>query len=134
MVVVVVLVGLTEIPPQVRPPLHDHCIAGLVWWASFWSPTAIAINFVIIAFYLLIASLIAYQLVRTVKVEREERIAASRMVYYLGVGTILMVSFVASSRRSHELTSPKDPRCAVLDPGIQAHRCRENIANRSRSP
>lgn len=91
-VVVVTLLAVTWIPSQVDPARYDKCIASLVWWAAPWSRIAIVINALLILVYVFVAALIAFQLFRTVEVDREERIAASRMVYYLGVGVILMVS------------------------------------------
>ena len=68
------------------------CLGSLIWWASFWADFGVVINSVIIGLYVLTASIIAIQLYRTAELAREERIAASRTVYYLAVGTILMVS------------------------------------------
>lgn len=56
----------------------------------------------LVTLYVLIAGVIAYQLFRTVKIERDERIAASRMVYYLVVGIVLMVSYLQEDESSQD--------------------------------
>lgn len=45
-----------------------------------------------IGLFALTGIVITIQLFRTIEIEREERIAASRVVYYLLVGVIVMVS------------------------------------------
>ena len=45
----------------------------------------------LIALYIVLAILIAVQLVKTMQVDRDERIAATRVVYYLVVSTWIMV-------------------------------------------
>lgn len=56
-----------------------------------WADIALFLNSTLLLLYLLTGSLIAYQLWRTAKIDRNERIAASRTVYYLAIGVILMV-------------------------------------------
>lgn len=97
-----VLLAFTEIPPQVRPPRHTHCLASLIWWASFWARAGVVINTMLVTLYVLVAGVIAYQLFRTVKIERDERIAASRMVYYLVVGIVLMVRCLLEDESSQD--------------------------------
>jgi len=56
-----------------------------------WADIALFLNSTLLFVYLLAGFLIAYQLSRTAKIDRNERIAASRTVYYLAIGVILMV-------------------------------------------
>ena len=87
-----ILILLTWIPSHIHHVKHeDTCVASLIWFAApFWS-FGIIFNSVIIFALLVTALVISYQLYKTLKVSREERIAASRTVYYLVVGAILMV-------------------------------------------
>jgi hypothetical protein len=82
---------LTWIPSRLRPFTMEKCVASLIWWAAPWSDIGIFIASVLIGLYIITAVAIAYQLFRTPTLDREERIAASRTVYYLAVGTIMMV-------------------------------------------
>lgn len=82
----------TWVPSQVYKNPKDDCTTNLVSWAMPWADVALFLNSVLLLFYLLAGFLIAYQLSRTAKIERNERIAASRTVYYLAIGVLLMVS------------------------------------------
>jgi hypothetical protein len=86
------MLGITAIAPIVRPRQLDRCLASLLLWAAPWSDFAIIITSTLIFFYIVIGITLAIQLVRTVKLAREERIAASRIVYYLAVGVAVFVS------------------------------------------
>ncbi|KAL9107538.1 MAG: hypothetical protein Q9227_007538 [Pyrenula ochraceoflavens] len=88
--IVVILLISTWIPSHVRPAKRDECLGSLIWWASFWADFGVVINSVIIVLYVLAALIITIQLYRTAELDREERIAASRTVYYLAVGALLM--------------------------------------------
>lgn len=90
--IVGVMFIFTWIPSKVRPPKRDKCLASLIWWAAPWSHLAILLNSITIVVYVGTALAIGLQLFRSVKIRREDRIAASRMVYYLGIGIVLMVS------------------------------------------
>jgi hypothetical protein len=82
----------TWVPSQVYKNPRDDCTTSLLSWAMPWADIALFLNSVLLLFYLLAGFLIAYQLSRTAKIDRNERIAASRTVYYLAIGVILMVS------------------------------------------
>lgn len=86
------MLTLTAIAPIVRPRQDDRCLASLLLWASPWSDIAIILTSTLIFLYIVLGLTLTVQLVRTVKLEREERIAASRIVYYLAVGVAVFVS------------------------------------------
>jgi hypothetical protein len=81
----------TWVPSHVFKAPEDECTANLVSWAMPWADIALFLNSMLIFIYLLTGFLIVYQLSRTAKINRAERIAASRTVYYLAVGVLLMV-------------------------------------------
>ena len=87
----------TWVPSQVYQNPKDDCTTSLLSWVAPWADIALFLNSVLLLFYLLAGFLIAYQLSRTAKIDRNERIAASRTVYYLAIGVILMV--ITSSTR-----------------------------------
>ena len=87
----------------------------------------IVFNSIIMVAYLVLASIIAYQLYRTVKISRDERIAASRMVYYLIVGSILLVRIpfsLPSFPRAYQKTGSCPP--VLGDSLCAAFRCGES--------
>lgn len=91
-IVVAIMLTLTSIAPLIRPRPDDRCVASLLIWASPWSDIAIILTSSLIFLYIVIALILTVQLVRTSKIEREERIAASRIVYYLAIGVAVFVS------------------------------------------
>lgn len=90
--IVVIMLALTSIAPIIRPRRDDRCLASLLLWASPWSDIAIVVTSSLIFLYIVLGLILTVQLVRTVKLEREERIAASRIVYYLALGVVVFVS------------------------------------------
>lgn len=62
-----------------------------MWWAAPWSDIGVLLSSILIGLFALTGFVIAIQLFRTVDIEREERIAASRVVYYLLVGIVVIV-------------------------------------------
>jgi hypothetical protein len=89
---VIIMLGLISIAPIIRPRQDDRCLASLLLWASPWSDIALILTSTLIFLYIVLGLTLTVQLVRTVKLEREERIAASRIVYYLAVGIAVFVS------------------------------------------
>lgn len=84
---------LSWIPTMVRSPIRDHCLADLLVFVFPWADIAFGLSLALIVSYLIITFTLTIQLYRTVEIERPERIAASRMVYYLVLGAIIFVSF-----------------------------------------
>ena len=82
---------VTWVPSQVYKNPKNDCIASLLLWAMPWAEIALFLNSTLVFLYLLTGFLIAYRLSRTATIDRDERIAASRTVYYLAIAVFLMV-------------------------------------------
>lgn len=72
-------------------PTKGKCLTGLVWWTARYAKLAVVLASGLLAAYPASATIITVQLVKTVKVDKAERIAATRVVYYLIVNTWLIV-------------------------------------------
>ena len=73
-------------------PTRGACVTGLIWWTARYFKLAIVICSGLVFFYILSATIITVQLIRTIKVDRAERIAATRVVYYLVANAWIIVS------------------------------------------
>ena len=69
------------------------CLASLIWWTVSYSELGIVIGTFLTVTYSLCALVITLQLLRRIKTDRNERIAATRVVYYLVPSIILLVWF-----------------------------------------
>ena len=74
-------------------PTKGECLTGVIWWTARYNKLGVVLATGLIALYIVLAILIVVQLVKTMQVERDERIAATRVVYYLVVSTWIMVRF-----------------------------------------
>lgn len=73
-------------------PAADLCLTYLFWFAAHWSWGCFALLTAIASILLICCIGIFLQLTRSTKIEVTERVAASRMVYYLAVAIISNVS------------------------------------------
>jgi len=73
-------------------PANDNCIGSLVWWTENYALIAIVLIPVIILINSITSTIIVAQLLRTGKVDRKERIMASRVVYTIVLSILLLVS------------------------------------------
>lgn len=89
------LVILTLIPTATKPVKFHECFDTLIFFSAFWADVAFAIGLTLIILYIGIGAVVTVQLLRTVKLDRDERVAASRVVYYLAAGALLLVSFIS---------------------------------------
>ncbi|KAJ9204638.1 hypothetical protein DTO164E3_1813 [Paecilomyces variotii] len=85
------LVILTLIPTATKPVKFHECFDTLIFFSAFWADVAFAIGLTLIILYIGIGAVVTVQLLRTVKLDRDERVAASRVVYYLAAGALLLV-------------------------------------------
>ncbi|KAF2397083.1 hypothetical protein EJ06DRAFT_160116 [Trichodelitschia bisporula] len=85
-----ILLILTWIPVKLRPPL-EKCFGDMIWRAVKHSVFGIGITSMLIIMSLLMAGIIALQLRRTVRVDPNERIAGTRMVYYLLLNAVIYI-------------------------------------------
>ena len=74
-------------------PSPDRCLATLIWWTEHYAKIAIVLGSCTIVLFITAATIITIQLLRTVQIDRDERIAATRVVYYLILGVITMVNY-----------------------------------------
>ncbi len=94
-VAILVAVLLTWVPSYtsicrgIRP-------STLVWWIAKYAHIGLAIGSSLLFTNIVCAAVITSQLMRTVDIDRNQRIAASRAVYYLIVSASLMVSTACS--------------------------------------
>lgn len=78
--------------PTVAWPMYNRCFGSLIWFPVRYELIAIVIISVLVALFVLLAALISTQLMRSGNVDPNERIAASRMCYYLLMAALLYVS------------------------------------------
>lgn len=80
--------------PTVAWPMYNRCFGSLIWIPIRYELIAIVILSIITFFFLFLAALISIQLMRTSNVDPNERIAASRMCYYLLMLAVVYVSTI----------------------------------------
>jgi hypothetical protein len=69
----------------------DICPTSLSWWTSHYAKIGVAIGGSVVVAHLLAGAIITFQLMSTIDVEAEERIAASRVVYAMVINMAIMV-------------------------------------------
>ncbi|OCK84611.1 hypothetical protein K432DRAFT_288619 [Lepidopterella palustris CBS 459.81] len=98
--VVAFMLLLTWIPTVVWLSPH-HCVGSLVWFPLRYELIALVLLVLMIFFFLALAAVISIQLMRTIKVDPNERIAASRVCYYLLVATIIYALIIPFEIQAH---------------------------------
>ncbi|KAL9118096.1 MAG: hypothetical protein Q9187_005361 [Circinaria calcarea] len=86
---VMVLIIATWVPSLLLPA-ENHCLATLIWWTGHYAEIGLVLGSSLCFIYILSAAIITIQLVRTIDVDRDERIAATRTVYYLIIGVFIL--------------------------------------------
>lgn len=89
-IIVLMLIG-TWIPSHLNPE-PDHCFASLLWFISGFGELGFILLAVSLGLSILSAITICVRLSTFTLIDQHQRIAASRMVYYLVLGSITMVS------------------------------------------
>ncbi|KAI9837368.1 MAG: hypothetical protein M1837_003005 [Sclerophora amabilis] len=87
--VVTAMLVVTWLPSFISPS-QERCIATLVRWVIHFAPIAVIISSTLLLLTSVSAAVLFTQLSRNVTLERDERIAASRMVYHLILTVISM--------------------------------------------
>lgn len=82
---------VTWIPSNTTPPRRE-CLASLVWLTKHFAKVGLVIASGLLFTYIVCAIVTTARLVRTIKMSRDQRIAATRTVYYLVISTLIMVS------------------------------------------
>lgn len=70
----------------------DMCWGSLLWWTLHYGQPSLVLTVGMVLTNLVTAAILAIQLVKTVQIDKSERIAATRVVYALGVNVIVLVS------------------------------------------
>ncbi|KAF2203032.1 hypothetical protein GQ43DRAFT_447731 [Delitschia confertaspora ATCC 74209] len=110
--------------PTVIWPMFNRCFGGLIWFTMRYETISISILSVLIFLCLLLAVLISIQLMRTSNLDPNERIAASRMCYYLLIAaivyTLVMPVEVQAHRRDfmNTLATSRVAEVALFSSGI----------------
>jgi hypothetical protein len=72
--------------------MFNRCFGSLIWFPMRYDLLTLVLLIVLVSLLLLLAAIISIQLMRPADVDLNERIAASRMVYYLLVTEVIYVS------------------------------------------
>lgn len=105
-IIVIMLIG-TWIPTNLRRE-HDRCFASLLWFVSDFGEIGLILLATIAGLLLISAVVIFIRLSRSNMVEPNQRIAASRMVYYMAVGFVSLVSRICHPVYAQALTFARD--------------------------
>jgi hypothetical protein len=73
-------------------PMPDQCMGSLVWWTPVYAKVAVVFSASILVTLIACVGVISIQLAKTTKIERDERVAASRMAYSMIVAILILVS------------------------------------------
>lgn len=87
---VLLLTFVTWIPSNVLPS-NDPCVSSLIWWTADYAEAGVAITVTLIATYIICTAVITVNLLKQSKLDRDERLQASIVVYYLIVNTLILV-------------------------------------------
>lgn len=92
LVIIAFLLFFTWIPAHLDPQ-PDHCFASLLWFISGFGELGLSIFAVALGLSVMSAITICLRLSTVTMIDQHQRIAASRMVYYLVLGSV-SISFV----------------------------------------
>lgn len=93
----VILLICTWIPTRIIPEEKMKCYGDIIWQSFRNVKTGVGISAGLVFAFLTMAAIIGLQLYNTQNVDTSERIAGSRMVYYLTASSILQVGFLSLS-------------------------------------
>ncbi len=91
------LVIITWIPTVLASPVKGQCLASLIWWTAPYAKAGVAMCLLLTFAYITSASVITFQLLRTARVDRDQRIQASRIVFYLLISSLILVSTIRAN-------------------------------------
>ncbi|KAL8645388.1 MAG: hypothetical protein Q9210_006730 [Variospora velana] len=90
---------MTWIPSYVSLA-RRKCLASLIWWTKHFAKVGLVISSGLLLIFLVCAGVITVQLIRTINMSRDQRIAATRTVYYLAISALIMASTIQPLLRS----------------------------------
>lgn len=82
---------VTSIPTHVRPET-DYCFASLAWFVTRYGELGLVLLAACGGLAITSATIIFYRLTTLATIDQHQRIAASRMVYYLVLAVVSLVS------------------------------------------
>ncbi len=132
-VVILILVLVTWIPSNVLPARRE-CLASLVWWTHPFAKFGLVIASGLILIYIICAIMITVRLLRTLQISRDQRIAATRIIYYLIFSTLITVRMPEACPKipligSQALVIPFFARIALRMPAIETSQIAEIALN-----
>lgn len=87
--------------PTIAWPMYNRCFGSLIWFPMRYELIMICILVTLVFFFLFLAALISIQLMRTTDIDPNERIAASRMCYYLLMGALIYTLVLPVEIQAH---------------------------------
>ncbi|KAF2878516.1 hypothetical protein BDV95DRAFT_480361 [Massariosphaeria phaeospora] len=87
--------------PTIAWPMYNRCFGSLIWFPVRYELIAIVILGIMVSVFLILAAAISIQLMRTSKVDQNERIAASRMCYYLLIAAVIYILVLPVEIQAH---------------------------------
>lgn len=82
---------ITSIPTHVRPET-DFCFASVAWFVTRYGKLGLILLAACGGLAIISATMIFFRLMALTTIDQHQRIAASRMVYYLVLAVVSMVS------------------------------------------
>jgi hypothetical protein len=89
--VIVSMLLVTSIPTHIRPET-DFCFASLAWFVTRYGVLGLSLLAACGGLAIISATIIFYRLTTLTTINHHQRIAASRMVYYLVLAILSLVS------------------------------------------
>ncbi|KAF1961290.1 hypothetical protein CC80DRAFT_577620 [Byssothecium circinans] len=123
-IAVVAFLTLLTWMPTVIWPMFNLCFGSLIWFPVRYELIALAILISLVSLFLLLAALISIQLMKTYEMDPNERIAASRMCYYLLMSAVLYTLVIPVEVQAHRedfvntLASSRIAEVALFSSGI----------------
>ncbi|KAF2633436.1 hypothetical protein BU25DRAFT_5500 [Macroventuria anomochaeta] len=77
--------------PTIAWPMFNTCFGSLIWFPMRYDLLTLVLLLILVSSLLILAAVISIQLMRTAEVDPNERIAASRMCYYLLLTAIIYI-------------------------------------------
>ncbi|KAF2443661.1 hypothetical protein P171DRAFT_42194 [Karstenula rhodostoma CBS 690.94] len=87
--------------PTIVWPMYNRCFASLIWFPMRYELLMMVVLVILIGMFLILAAIISVQLMRTSKVDPNQRIAASRMCYYLVMSALLYTLVLPVEVQAH---------------------------------
>jgi hypothetical protein len=89
--VIVLMLVATSIPTHVRPETN-YCFASLAWFVTRYGQVGLGLLATCGGLAIISATIIFYRLATVTTIDQHQRIASSRMVYYLVLAVVALVS------------------------------------------